>query len=852
MKQTLLSASVAVSVIAILCLKLPHRELASQLNTNSIVQMPAPIEGEENEKLRERYEELRHRAAPGVSWRTIEMNNHQRLTASRQSNPPQYNQRYMPYANGAFAGEWEPRGANNLTGSVRAVDYVPSTNTLYTVSNGGSLWSSVLNSGAWTLRNQDTRFDGKILRAFTKTTSGVRVLMSTNQNIYYSDDNGQTIHPSSGISFPVGWGGNDIVSLVRLNDGSNTLYCLTRPWSASPWGPRFWLYRSTDQGLSFTKIKEFTFGDDDRLSMCVPYNSSAVYLADIGGTSGSINLYSVTGTTVSLLHTYAVGGGNDKCLLKGTYLGGVYYLYALLNNNTLYKSTNLGTSWTLQSSLPEDAWNKMNVSPSDPTQVSYGGVNAFRSTTSGTSWTKVNEWYEYYGNEANKLHADIMEIEYFKTPGNTQFAIVDCHGGTYVSYDNLATVSNQSLTSHIAVELYDVLTDTLNLNRIYGGAQDQGLQRTLTATSPGMQGFTQVISGDYGHLCLTYQNQFLWPQYPGATFYLYNNLGSASPSYINSWQMGGTEKSNYGWMLPAKSTVNLNANEIWIGGGNINGGGGSYLAKATMLTVYPYTVSATQFNYNFKANSNSGSGGVTAIEQSSLLTNRLYVATEDGTFFYSNNGGTNWNKTSSFSGPTPWYLYGSCILASHISPNVVWYGGSGYSNPPLYKSTDGGVTFTSMSNGLPSTLVNEIVASPDEELLFAATEAGPYVYVARDDMWYSLATVGTSPVQFYSNVEYLRAEHKVRFGTMGRGIWDLNITEPVTYTFIGNGNWSVAGNWSNNTIPPAELLYGSEIVINPAGSGECVLNVPQTITYGAKLTVINGKKFRVNGNLSLE
>jgi hypothetical protein len=99
----------------------------------------------------------------------------------------------------------------------------------------------------------------------------------------------------------------------------------------------------------------------------------------------------------------------------------------------------------------------------------------------------------------------------------------------------------------------------------------------------------------------------------------------------------------------------------------------------------------------------------------------------------------------------------------------------------VYKSIDGGVTFTPMSNGLPPTLVNEIVASPDERFIFAATEAGPYVYVANENMWYSLSD-NTMPTQFYSGVEYVNALNTVRFSTMGRGIWDFVITGTIPVT----------------------------------------------------------------------
>ncbi|MFZ1527580.1 MAG: T9SS type A sorting domain-containing protein [Ferruginibacter sp.] len=737
------------------------------------VDFPAPVEGEENEKLRELYNELRHKAAPGVVWEDIERQNavdaaQQRMAMGQRAS----------FANGNINGVWEEKGANNQAGSIRAVDYVPATNTLYTIGNGGSLWTSVLGTGVWTLRNQLYQFETRAVKAFTKISGGERVLLGRNLNIFYSDDNGVTLNPSAGITFPVAWGGNYIAGIYRLNDGSNTIYCLTRCWSNAPWAARFRLYMSTNEGQSFTQIYQFDTGDDNRISVCNPYNSNDLLVADIGSSPASLKLFSVTGATVFLLNTGALGSAFTNCTFKGTFSGGIYYLYAMLNNSQIYQSTNLGVSWTLQSVLPESGWNKMNVSINDPLRVSYGGVNAYRSANGGTSFTRVNTWSDYYSNVSGKLHADIMEIEYFKKTDNTEFCIVDCHGGTYVSYDNLVTVSNLSLSSHRAVEYYDVLTDTLNPNRIFAGSQDQGLQRTLTGTNGGIQNFIQVISGDYGQMALTNNNTILWPQYPGGDYYFYTNLGNPSPTYIGNWTVLGSQKPNYGWMLPATSTTNPAANEIFIGGGNMTGGGGSYLIKATMLTASPYTVSTTQYSYDFRANSNSGTAGITAIEQSPLNANKLFVATEDGTFFYSNDYGANWTKNATFTGPTPWYLYGSCILASRINQNTIWYSGSGYSNPGVYRSTDGGATFTAISNGLPATLVTELVASPDEQFLFAATEAGPYVYVASENLWYTLAD-NTVPVQHFTSVEYIRSSNTVRFGTMGRGIWDFKITSTV-------------------------------------------------------------------------
>lgn len=70
------------------------------------------------------------------------------------------------------------------------------------------------------------------------------------------------------------------------------------------------------------------------------------------------------------------------------------------------------------------------------------------------------------------------------------------------------------------------------------------------------------------------------------------------------------------------------------------------------------------------------------------------------------------------------------------------------------------------------------------------------------------------------------------------------------YTFTGNGSWKIANNWNDNKLPPNILPVGDSIIIDPAGSGECILDTIQIISKGAFFTVRYGKKFTVLGNLS--
>ncbi len=74
----------------------------------------------------------------------------------------------------------------------------------------------------------------------------------------------------------------------------------------------------------------------------------------------------------------------------------------------------------------------------------------------------------------------------------------------------------------------------------------------------------------------------------------------------------------------------------------------------------------------------------------------------------------------------------------------------------------------------------------------------------------------------------------------------------VAYIFNGSGNWDMPANWSNNMVPPSSLSLGSEIIIDPAPGGQCVLNIPYTLSAGSKLTVSQSKNFVVQGNLTMQ
>ena len=791
---------------------------------------PRPLEDEEKEHMKEGYLKLIHRAAPGVDWRQVEEQNSLHAYFSRALHAGKTT---SSFGGGVVSGVWHERGNTNLAGRIDNFAFLPATSMLYAVSDGGSVWKTPLPAVSWTKVSDVAQFRGNVVGIIPRTGGGQRLFVSSGLKVWYTDNDGTSFDTSSGINFPVAWGGNYVYQIIPVNDAAHTIYCATYEWDDVSWNAAFNLYSSTDSGVTFTSVRKFPYHNDNQLSFCSPLASGVLYALGVSSSAAdtlfTINNSVVTAATATTDFAVTDNLVTMKCMQTSS---GVTHFYAITGGQYVYHSTNFGAFWQLKSTLTSDNGYVLGLSSTNPNDVMYGTVEAHRSTDSGTTWALVNPWGNYYGAPNTNLHADIRNFSYFRYASGAEFGVTGTDGGAFITNDQLATVSNISLSGLNVNQLWDHITDPANTSIIFGGAQDQGLQSSAAGSGTGTITSTQNISGDYGQLRISGGGDVIWPLYPGGTFYLYNNL--SSPAYLGSWGMTGAYKPNYGWMLPTSNYyTTATQNVILVGGGNISGGAGSYLIRLTMSSGGGFSVTPYQYAYDFYANSNTGAAGIASIAVSPLSNSLLYVGGEDGTFFYSTDAGTTWARTAGFTGVAGMWLYGSCILPSCDSVNKVYFAGSGYSNPPVYVSRDHGVTFTDMSNGLPPTLVNQLASFNHDSILFAATEAGPYVYLASSNMWYSLADA-TTPVVNWRSVEYLQSINTVRFGTYGRGIWDLVLTSPST---TGLTNMTMAG--TDITVAPNPLKAGTPLKLISAQTMEgefTVFDLRGNMVYNGKVT----------------
>ncbi len=740
---------------------------------NSFHQVPKPTEyiqkredRQEFKKRREEWIREMHKSHPDDDWEEMD-----RQTRREKANDivlwrkelleagllvPGYSSRVT--AGGSVEGIWLERGSNNLSGRIHTAEIDFNNELIYCASSGGNIWRGTLSGEEWTSLTDYLRIPGIHMLRLIEFDNTRRLLIAASESFNFTDDDGHTLGEAVGLDFVQDWGW--AVRTIVKNDELQSIYVLATEWDYVDWNPMGVLYKSVDRGETFAKIMEFNadlgfdvMQDYDEFDIWTSrYVSSDLYLMNDG------DIYVIDDNdNLSLFSSFTPSGTGDNLLIGGIQNGSIF-LYTRIDEN-IYFSSDGGHSWVDKGAQPGYDFfrTSFNCSNVNSDIVLIGGIDLFRSADNAESWQRVNNWWEYYGDPENMLHADIPEVRFFSTNLSEEVAYISTDGGLYVSYDDVENVENLSLHGLGVSQYYSTYTKRSFPYNVYAGSQDQGFQRSI-APGEGVFDFVQSISGDYGHLSSSDEGESIWTNYPGITTYFPDPSTSGHislnfPGYGHLWLAPIIEDPYY-------------PNQAYLAGGGLSGGNHLF-----HLTIDNSAISYEEEPYSFNST-------ISAMGFSPSEPNHRYVLTYYGSFYHSSNDGNSWQMSSAFDGPDAHYFYGSSIWSSSNTPGMVVIGGSGYSNPPIYISYDHGVTFTPLNEGIPNTLVLELAGTLDDEYFFAATEIGPYVYISEEGAWTDLSGI-SAPDQTYWSVEYIPELHTARFGTYGRGIWDFIIEDFV-------------------------------------------------------------------------
>ena len=735
--------------------------------------IPPPTEIIERNKDRKIFKQNRkdwmenmHRSAPNVDWKKMDQESRRQQVFSRTSARKEIINRQIQRNSINTPGEWHERGSNNQAGRIRTSFIDFENEEIYCASSGGNIWRGGTDGSNWISLNDYFQIKGiHFLHRFS-FSNGIRMIMINDKNVYRTDDDGYVIEPATGLESVQEWGW--IFRAVRTNEANGVIYLAAIEWDYDAWTQMPSIYKSTDNGESFTRILELTYQNGfvvgtSHFDIWVSSNpdGNLIILND-----GQVYVLDRETNSTSLISNINPSESGSNIIIGGQTNEGEVYLHSRIGN-IHYSSTDAGLTWQNMGQLPTGTFtiNSFECSKSDPEKVAIGNVDGYVSNNGGETWELINNWWEYYSSPETKLHADLPEISYNVNPDNLEELQIICtDGGIYISYDHFQTVENLSLSGLGVSQYYSTYTGRNYPYHIFAGSQDQGFQRHLSSGSyDGVLDFEQTISGDYGHIVSSDDGLSLWTDYPGFVMYYPDVANSTS---MVSWDFQG---SGYLWLPPLMNDP-LQSNVVYIGGGGINSA--NHMVKVSYLNG---SMIAEDFGYTFPSK-------ISAMSYSPIVNDYWYVSTETGLFYFSTDGGQNFTQTSSFSGPESHYFYGSTILPSPINENRVYIGGSGYSNPGVYVSENGGETFSEFNDGLPNTMIYELACLPDESIIFAATELGPYAYTHEEGSWV-LISADDAPDQVYWSVEYIEEINTVRYGTYGRGIWDYEFNHDPTISF---------------------------------------------------------------------
>ena len=504
--------------------------------------------------------------------------------------------------------------------------------------------------------------------------------------------------------------------------------------------------------------------------------------------------------------------------------------------SAMYKSTDGGATWNkMMKGIPSDVnlgRFGMAMSPINPdylyaivetTDKAKGGL--FASTDRGASWEKRGSFYNsgnYYQEifcdpkDINKIYAMDVSSKVsedggrtFKNlgeknkhvdnhviwvdPSNTQHMIEGCDGGLYETFDgaqNWIFKANLPITQFYKVSL----DNSFPFYNVYGGTQDNfslgGPSRTRSENgivnsdwfiTNGGDGFES--QADYVDPNIIYAES----QYGGIVRY---DKITGEKVNIQPIEAAGEGGLRWNWDAPMlisqhdHKRLYFGANKVyrtddqgstWKTISNDMSRGIDRNKLPVMGKIWPVDAVA-------KNQSTDVYGQTTTIAESPLDENILYVGTDDGLIHITTDGGKTWNKIDNIVG-VPERTYVNQIITSSKNKNVAYaefnHHRYGDFKPYLFKTTDGGKTWSPIQNNLPARGTVYCVAEDNvnADLLFAGTEFGVYFSIDGGGSWTQLK--GGLPTLAVKDMEIQKRESDLVIATFGRGFYVLDDFSPL-------------------------------------------------------------------------
>ncbi|HEY2027324.1 MAG TPA: hypothetical protein VGG78_09960, partial [Gemmatimonadaceae bacterium] len=235
-------------------------------------------------------------------------------------------------------------------------------------------------------------------------------------------------------------------------------------------------------------------------------------------------------------------------------------------------------------------------------------------------------------------------------------------------------------------------------------------------------------------------------------------------------------------------------------------------------------------------------GTVVSLAESYVRPGFLYAGTDDGNVWATETDGASWQPipATRFPGLPRGDVYVSRIEPSHFDSLTFYVSFDNHRwndfTPYVYATTDGGRTFRSIANGLPTGSADYVHVSREDpvnrDLLYVGTSLGAYVSLDRGATWQKFMT-GMPTVPVYDLKVHPR-DRELIAATHGRGLWIVDVT-PLQQ-MAGSALATVAAAPVHLFAPKTAYEYGQGPAVGESsnGSGQKSFAAPSP-AYGAEI-----------------
>jgi photosystem II stability/assembly factor-like uncharacterized protein len=463
-------------------------------------------------------------------------------------------------------------------------------------------------------------------------------------------------------------------------------------------------------------------------------------------------------------------------------------IYAIVDaeEGGLYRSDDAGKTWKKTSGDPriwQRGWyfGQITADPKNPDRVYAMNTIELRSDDGGKTFLPVKG--DPTGDDYHELWIDPNDPDR-QIMGVDQGAIITTNGGkTWSSWYNQPTA-----------QMYHVSTDNRFPYRVYGAQQDSGAaavpSRSTYEATINMQQFHEVTAGG--------ESGMIAPD-PDDPDIVYG--GTVEKLDLKTKQTRDVDPTladpdiyRHTWTLPLafnavdKDTLYFGNQRLW----QTRDGGEHWTAISPDLSrpdpAVPSNLDAPTVANNLHQGPRRGV--VYSIGSSPLNAKLLWAGTDDGLIWRTDDAGAHWSNVTPKQ-LTAWSKVGN-IAPSHFDQDAAFASVDRHRlddrKPYIYRTTDGGKTWTAIVDGIPDgDFVDVVREDPVKRgLLYAGTDFGIFVSFDDGDHWHPLQQ--NLPAVSVRDIDVKNDDLVI--ATHGRGFWIMDDVSALRQLAAYPENWA--------------------------------------------------------------